>query len=107
MKGIPPDETASYIRHHLEEQDAPPTSSPTTSSPRSTRPSAENPRTVNNICLDGLRFAIFYTRGHNRTLRPLMACDQPQAPPPLRAALCVIDTEATRRITAACLPTAS
>ena len=31
---------------------------------------------------DGLRFAIFYTKVHDRILRPLMACDQPQAPPP-------------------------
>ena len=30
---------------------------------------------------DGLRFAIFYTKVHDRVLRPLMAGDQPQAPP--------------------------
>ena len=50
---------------------------------------------------DGLRFAIFYTNVHDRVLRPLMAGDQPQAPPPLRAALRVIDGEVTRRIAAA------
>ena len=43
MKGMPPGETASYIRHHLEQQAAPPSCSPTTRSPRSTRPPAGNP----------------------------------------------------------------
>ena len=56
---------------------------------------------------DGLRFAIFYTKVHNRLLRPLMAGDQPQAPPPLRAALRVIDGEVTRRLAAARLPAAA
>jgi hypothetical protein len=56
---------------------------------------------------DGLRFAIFYTKVHDRILRPLMACDQPQAPPPLRAALRVIDTEVAQRIAAARLPAAA
>ena len=55
---------------------------------------------------DGLRFAIFYTKVHDRLLRPLMAGDQPQAPPPLRAALRVIDGEVTRRLAAARLPAA-
>ena len=36
---------------------------------------------------DGTRFAVFYTKLHNRLLRPLMAADQPQAPPELRQAL--------------------
>jgi hypothetical protein len=53
---------------------------------------------------DGLRFAIFYTKVCNRVLRPLMAGDQPQAPPPLRDALRVIDGELTRRLAAARLP---
>ena len=30
---------------------------------------------------DGIRFAVFYTKLHNRLLRPLMAADQAQAPP--------------------------
>jgi hypothetical protein len=30
---------------------------------------------------DGLRFAVFYTKVHDRVLRPLMAGDQPQAAP--------------------------
>ena len=29
---------------------------------------------------DGQRFAVFYTKVHNRLLRPLMAADQPPAP---------------------------
>ncbi len=56
---------------------------------------------------DGLRFAIFYHKVHDRVLRPLMAGDQPQAPPPLRDALRVIDHEVTRRLTAARLPAAA
>jgi len=56
---------------------------------------------------DGLRFAIFYTKVCNRVLRSLMASDQPQAPPPLRAALRVIDGEVTRRLAAARLPAAA
>ena len=56
---------------------------------------------------DGLRFAIFYTKVHDRVLRPLMAGDQPQAPPALRAALCAIDAEIRQRISAARLPAAA
>ena len=36
---------------------------------------------------DGIKFAVFYTKVHSRLLRPLMAADQPQAPPELRHAL--------------------
>jgi hypothetical protein len=36
---------------------------------------------------DGIKFAVFYTKLHNRLLRPLMAADQAQAPPELRQAL--------------------
>ena len=36
---------------------------------------------------DGLRFAIFYTKVHDRLLRPLFATDQPPASPPIRKAL--------------------
>jgi hypothetical protein len=39
---------------------------------------------------DGIAMAVFYTKLHNRLLRPLMAADQPQAPPELRQALDVI-----------------
>ena len=40
---------------------------------------------------DGIKFAVFYTKLHNRLLRPLMAADQAQAPPELRQALHTID----------------
>jgi len=40
---------------------------------------------------EGTRIAVFYTKLYNRLLRPLAAADQPQAPPPLRQALAVID----------------
>jgi hypothetical protein len=40
---------------------------------------------------DGLKVAIFYTKLHNRLLRPLLAADQPQAPTELRSALRTID----------------
>ena len=40
---------------------------------------------------EGQRLAIFYTKLHDRLLRPLAAADQPQAPPGLRQALAVID----------------
>jgi hypothetical protein len=36
---------------------------------------------------DGVKMAVFYTKVHGRLLRPLMAADQPQAPPELRPAL--------------------
>ena len=47
---------------------------------------------------DGLRFAIFYTKLHDRLLRPLLAADQPPAPPPLRKALHTIDIHITETI---------
>jgi hypothetical protein len=47
---------------------------------------------------DGLRFAIFYTKLHDRLLRPLLAADQPPAPPPLRKALHTIDIHITEHI---------
>ncbi len=53
---------------------------------------------------DGLRFAIFYTKLHDRLLRPLLAADQPPAPPPLRKALRTIDTHIAERIDNARLP---
>lgn len=57
---------------------------------------------------DGLRFAIFYTKLHDRLLRPLLAADQPPAPPPLRKALHTIDIHITETIDQArLLPTAA
>jgi hypothetical protein len=55
---------------------------------------------------DGLRFAIFYTKVHDRLLRPLMAGDQPPAPPALRDALRTIDHQVSLRVAAARLPAA-
>src|SRR6266550_5596438 len=40
---------------------------------------------------DGQRVAIFYTKVHDRLLRPLLAADSPPAPADLRAALRTID----------------
>jgi len=59
------------------------------------------------ITPDGLAFAIFYTKVHNRVLRPLMATDRPQAPPPLRAALRTIDTHINAQLAQARLPSAA
>ena len=42
---------------------------------------------------DGLRFAIFYTKVHDRLLRPLLAADQQPASPQLRKALHTIDIQ--------------
>jgi hypothetical protein len=54
-----------------------------------------------------LRFAVFCTKVHDRLLRPLMASDQPQAPPALRQALRTIDREVAVRIAATRLPAAA
>jgi hypothetical protein len=40
---------------------------------------------------DGARFAVFYTKVHDRLLVPLLAADNPPAPPALRHTLGVID----------------
>jgi hypothetical protein len=44
-------------------------------------------RNLYQLTPDGQAFAIFYTKVHNRVLRPLLATAAPQAPQPLRAAL--------------------
>jgi hypothetical protein len=64
-------------------------------------------RNLYRLTDDGLAFAIFYTKVHNRVLRPLMATDRPQAPPPVRAALRTIDTHIHARLADARLPTAA
>jgi hypothetical protein len=56
---------------------------------------------------DGLKFAIFYTKVHDRVLAPLFAAGQPQAPPHLRAALRTIEHHIDERFTAARLPAAA
>jgi hypothetical protein len=53
---------------------------------------------------EGQRVAIFYTKVHDRLLRPLLAADQPPAPPALRKALHTIDTHVVQYIDAARLP---
>ncbi len=50
---------------------------------------------------DGTRIAVFYTKLHNRLLRPLLAADQVQAPPALRHALRAIDQHVDDYITRA------
>jgi predicted MarR family transcription regulator len=56
---------------------------------------------------DGLAFAIFYTKVHDRVLTPLFTVGQPQAPPQLRAALRTINQQIDQRISAARLPAAA
>ena len=50
---------------------------------------------------DGAKVAVFYTKLHNRLLRPLLAADQPQAPAELRSALRTIDHQIEGFITRA------
>jgi hypothetical protein len=64
-------------------------------------------RNLYQLTNDGLAFAIFYTKVHNRVLRPLLATTAPQTPPPLRAALHTIDQHINARFTDARLPTAA
>ena len=56
---------------------------------------------------DGLAFAIFYTKVHDRVLKPLFAVGQPQAPPQLRPALRQIEHIIAPRLAAARLPPAA
>jgi predicted MarR family transcription regulator len=52
----------------------------------------ERPRSnTYTVTTDGLRVALFYSRVHNRLLRPLLAADKTPAPVPLRQALATID----------------
>ena len=64
-------------------------------------------RNLYRLTDDGLAFAIFYTKVHNRVLRPLMATDRPQAPPQLRAAMRTLDTHIDARLAEARLPSAA
>jgi hypothetical protein len=56
---------------------------------------------------DGLAFAIFYTKVHDRVLAPLFTVGQPQAPPQLRAALTAIQHHIDDRLAVARLPMAA
>jgi predicted MarR family transcription regulator len=50
------------------------------------------PRTnTYRLTQDGRRFALFYTKVHDRVPLPLMAADQPPVPPDLREHLAAID----------------
>ena len=53
---------------------------------------------------DGLKFAIFYTKVHDRVLAPLFTAGQPPAPPQLRAALRTIEQHIGERLAEARLP---
>jgi predicted MarR family transcription regulator len=53
---------------------------------------------------DGLAFAVFYTKVHDRVLAPLFAAGQPQAPPQLRSALRAIQHHIDGRLATARLP---
>src|SRR3954463_4416217 len=66
-----------------------------------------NGRNLYRLTDDGLAFAIFYTKVHNRVLRPLLATDRPQVPPPLRAAMRTIDTHIDAQLAQARLPSAA
>ena len=57
---------------------------------------------------DGIRVAVFYTKVHDRVLRPLLAApDQPPAPIELRRALATIDRIINDYVTNARLGTAA
>jgi hypothetical protein len=56
---------------------------------------------------DGLAFAIFCTKVHDRLLIPLFASSQPQAPPQLRTALRAIEQLIDTRLADARLPAAA
>ena len=60
-----------------------------------------------DLTADGHRVAVFYTKVHNRLLRPLLAADPPPAPPELRDALATINRHVTTYIDHARLPKAA
>lgn len=59
------------------------------------------------LTADGQRVAIFYTKVHDRLLRPLIAADRPPAPTEIRTALATIDRHVRSRIDTARLGTAA
>jgi hypothetical protein len=56
---------------------------------------------------DGLKFAIFYTKVHDRVLAPLFTAGQPPAPPQFRDAQRTIEQHIDTRLAAAKLPSAA
>lgn len=59
------------------------------------------------LTTEGINVAVFYTRVHNRILRPLLAANLEPAPPELRAALTTINHHVNSFITDARLPKAA
>ena len=59
------------------------------------------------LTTEGLKAAVFYTKLDHRLLHPLLAADQPPAPPPLRTALATIDHAVTDYISRARLSLAA
>ena len=59
------------------------------------------------LTAEGQRVAIFYTKVHDRILRPLIAANQPPAPAGLRRALAIIDQHVTAYVDNARLPHAA
>jgi hypothetical protein len=51
-----------------------------------------------DLAPEGLRFAIFCAKVHDRVLAPLFAADQPQAPPELHSALRMLDQHINARL---------
>jgi hypothetical protein len=63
--------------------------------------------TTYDLTPDGLAFAIFYTKVHDRVLAPLFTAGQPPAPPQLRDALRTIEQHTGQRLAQARLPAAA
>jgi hypothetical protein len=59
------------------------------------------------LTADGIRVAVFYTKVHNRVLRPLLAANRPPAPPELREALTTINRHVATYTEQARLPKAA
>jgi hypothetical protein len=62
---------------------------------------------VYDLTPDGLAFAIFYAKVHDRVLAPLFTAGQPPAPPQLRDALRTIEQHIDSRLASARLPSAA
>lgn len=56
---------------------------------------------------DGIQFAVFYPKVHDRVLRPLFTSTEPHAPPEVRAALRTLDDAVAQRLAGARMPAAA
>jgi hypothetical protein len=56
---------------------------------------------------DGIQFAVFYPKVHDRVLRPLFTGTEPHAPPEVRAALRTLDDAVAQRLAGARMPVAA